>query len=205
MKTKKIIPLLALFILMLFLQGSCKKETDRCPTYKLPPATQTGANTFGCLVNDVVFVPRFGGLFAPKPIKFLYNEQTGELRFWIIFSANERDYQCGFPETDLDFSASEVFSTGKVEHGQYRAFVDYFPIQFDRGESYGYRNTLPNLNAKLEITKLDTVENIISGVFEFEASQDFPVINPEKILYVTEGRFDFRYNQDGSVVEGYSN
>jgi hypothetical protein len=133
MKTKTI---LLLLVSLLFLQGSCKKETDRCPTYKLPPATQTGANTFGCLVNDVVFVPKLGGLFAPKPKAFSYNEETGMLYFFMIFSADERDYQCGFPEVTFKMEVYEVFSTGEVEYGQYWAKIDYYPVKYDRGESY---------------------------------------------------------------------
>jgi len=34
----------------------------------LPPATQTGANTLGCLVNGKVFVPKgHGGTGRPNP------------------------------------------------------------------------------------------------------------------------------------------
>ena len=36
---------------------SCKKDAPQDELSKLPPATQTGANTFGCLVNGKAFVP----------------------------------------------------------------------------------------------------------------------------------------------------
>jgi hypothetical protein len=71
--------------------------------------------------------------------------------------------------------------------------------------STSYNTTLSNLAANLTVIKLDTIENLITGTFWFESSQRFPEVNSEKKLYVTEGRFDFRYNQDGSLVEGYSN
>ncbi len=35
------------------ISASCKKEKTGADG--LPPATQTGANTFGCLVNGVLF------------------------------------------------------------------------------------------------------------------------------------------------------
>ena len=44
--------------------SSCNKNeippTDNPP--QLPPETQTGANTFGCLVNGKVWLPKGGGL-----------------------------------------------------------------------------------------------------------------------------------------------
>ena len=36
--------------------SQCKKN-DPTPLAQLPPATQTGANTFGCLVNGQVWLP----------------------------------------------------------------------------------------------------------------------------------------------------
>src|SRR5690606_4428843 len=53
-----------LLLSSLFLFACCKSD-DNMPTpdpnipevEKLPPATQTGANTVGCLVNDMAFLP----------------------------------------------------------------------------------------------------------------------------------------------------
>ena len=42
---------------------SCSKKDDPIPPEplsKLPPETQTGANTFGCAINNQVFYPRNG-------------------------------------------------------------------------------------------------------------------------------------------------
>ncbi len=200
MKTKTF--LLLLFPLLLLL---CSCEREDCPTYKLPPATQTGANTFGCLINDVVFVPRMGGLFSSKPKSFSYNEKTGELYVYMIFYADDRDYMCGYPDITFKMEAYEVYTTGEVPHGDYWAKIDYNPEKNGRGESYSYNSTLSNLAANFSVTKLDTIENLITGTFWFESSQRFPEVNSEKKLYVTEGRFDFLYNQDGSLVDGYHN
>jgi hypothetical protein len=78
-------------------------------------------------------------------------------------------------------------------------------VQYEPRKSYRYNNNLPNLSAKLEITKLNKAENIISGIFWFETYRAITDYDPNDKLYVTEGRFDFTYNQDGSLVEGYSN
>jgi len=53
------------YILLLFLPAllslsCCKKDDDQPvdPVNQLPPATQTGANTAGCLVNGEPFTPK---------------------------------------------------------------------------------------------------------------------------------------------------
>ena len=52
--------------LMLLCAAGCKK--DKASEDQLPPATQTGANTFGCLVNGKVFVPKgYDGTGRPNP------------------------------------------------------------------------------------------------------------------------------------------
>jgi hypothetical protein len=51
---KQLLLLITSFIL---LSSSCQKEKLKNPTDELPPETQTGANTFGCLVNGQVFKP----------------------------------------------------------------------------------------------------------------------------------------------------
>ena len=57
--------LLIVFTFLLLIASSCKKESNKD---KLPPATQTGENTFGCLVNGKVFVPKgYDGTGRPNP------------------------------------------------------------------------------------------------------------------------------------------
>lgn len=48
--------LLSLSVLLLT-SAKCRKDKNNNPIDQLPPETQTGANTFGCLVNGEVFKP----------------------------------------------------------------------------------------------------------------------------------------------------
>lgn len=48
--------LLYCFLLNLFLFGSCQQDDQ----HDLPPITQTGENTFGCIINGKVMTPRDG-------------------------------------------------------------------------------------------------------------------------------------------------
>lgn len=50
----KIIYICLLFVI---LNTQCKKSSNATDVPGLPPATQIGANTFGCLINGVVFKP----------------------------------------------------------------------------------------------------------------------------------------------------
>ena len=60
-----------LVMITFFLWGlnGCSKDNSapEDPLAKLPPETQTGANTFGCIINGQVFYPRDGtsSLFNP--------------------------------------------------------------------------------------------------------------------------------------------
>jgi hypothetical protein len=54
-----------LFLFATVLTLSCCSKDDNKPTNpidKLPPATQTGANTAGCLVNGKAFLPKGTGI-----------------------------------------------------------------------------------------------------------------------------------------------
>jgi hypothetical protein len=49
---------LTLFVLALcFTLSGMQCEKVKFKTYKLPPATQNGSQTFGCLIDGEVFVP----------------------------------------------------------------------------------------------------------------------------------------------------
>jgi len=52
--------ILLLTISFFLLSSSCKKNKPTNPVDQLPPETQTGANTFGCLINGEVFKPGGG-------------------------------------------------------------------------------------------------------------------------------------------------
>ncbi len=61
MRNKKLWPLCAA-VLLTFSFAQCKKHhpPPKTELEKLPPITQTGANTFGCLLNGVAFTPGGG-------------------------------------------------------------------------------------------------------------------------------------------------
>lgn len=204
MKTKHYI-LIAFAAFLLFFQGSCGKDYG-CPTYKLPSATQTGENTIGCLIDDVVMVPLGGGIWSPYTKQFRYNEETGEMWYKIRFTADEKDYECGYTRRTMIFSADSIFSEGEVDAYNFSSTVDITSEYQGNLKTYRYRSTMTGISGILEITTLDKTNNIISGVFEFEAyrgtTDDY---NPDDKINITKGRFDFNYCPDGGTIEGYTN
>ena len=160
----------------LFLSFSCEKQ-DTKPTDKLPPATMTGANTFGCLVNGEVWRPYIEGNMWQNKILAKYD------RGWVgcdqLFVGATRSYNNNediFQEITLNVWCPELGDNNiDVNKG---IFVDL------RGCG-DYRLDTLSLQI-LTITKLDTINNIASGTFQFTAIHD----ECQDTLRITEGRFD---------------
>tara|TARA_R110001583_G_scaffold185065_1_gene344966 strand:- start:405 stop:767 length:363 start_codon:yes stop_codon:yes gene_type:complete len=72
--------LLLLFTALIILNG-CSNDDDNA---SLPPETQTGANTVGCLVNGKVFLPHAEGL--NPSVNCFYQFVDGEFFFTLRFS-----------------------------------------------------------------------------------------------------------------------
>jgi len=178
MKKKVIILLLSFF--------SCKKST---PSVTLPPITETGANTFGCNVNGQVWVPYFrcfnGGNELIYNIQPIYNTST----LPIFISINAGNYANG--ETFFIFQqnssySDHIYGTGNI--------VDSLLIHFiASGTEYTNYQINPGQNSPryLQISKLDTVNKILSGTFAFTLYGVIGINTLDSVV-VTEGRFDLQ-------------
>lgn len=159
------------FIIIILCMGllcgtSCEKDKDKVWT-ELPPETQTGANTIGCLVD--------GQLWA-----------TGKLQGSFKFPAMRALYIDYGDYVHLDFYA--YGKTGGmgffVINPQLGANKTRFSSRFDL---YPGCNVSIDEIAGLYITKMDLDKGIISGRFAF----DVPCKeDADKVLHITEGRFD---------------
>lgn len=176
--------LFSIYILILLLGCSACKEGLLSPKEELPPATQEGKNTFGCLVNGEVWLPK-GGITINKltyDYNPTYNKNYFQVRAKRYFVDNGKDVS-----QTLSITIEEEF----VETIAYKLE--------DPSSSRGrYANleipcvleTAPGQPGILAITKLDTVNHIIAGTFEFTVwTEDCDTIK------VTDGRFDIKYQQ----------
>jgi len=176
---------LILLLFTTFTLSCCNKDDDNKPKTeleKLPPATQTGAQTFGCLIDGVAFVPPKFGQNAPNAFYQLVN---GAYTLGINASTGGGSQMKSINIGCLDMPLLSVnnFFLKEFEMGNY--FGEYRKaagFEFD-GSSF---TTNPG---NLVITRFDASNFIISGTFSFKAKD----IYTGEIVEITNGRFDMQY------------
>ena len=181
--------ILILFILAFF--SSCKKHTV-VPVNQLsllPPATQTGARTFGCLVNGKAFVPQNRNLLEGPDLQCNYIYTSGGYYLTVGSSNTNSDGSIIgiILQTDsLKVVEGEVlpltkYATAGLAYGSYSIFAT---------PSIPYYRTNQQQTGQLNVTHLDTVKQIVSGTFYFTA-----VNNLSDTVKITDGRFDMPYTR----------
>lgn len=171
-----------LFFFMLTL-NNCEKND---PKEQLPPITQTGENTFGCLID--------GTLFVPKGWKIsIYGYD-----FPVSYLGSIDDSYDGITVRDFESSDSKRMDI-KLYHLEQNG-TGTFTI--NKSNCLGVHYTYPSINIRcryngawycsienggtLTITRYDN--SIVSGTFSCT------VVNrddPTDRIEITEGRFDF--------------
>lgn len=184
--------ILILLLPLLLILTNCKKDDDHVkdPVELLPPATQTGANTVGCLVNGEAFLPKGGGLSGNKNCfyQFVDGGYHFGLSFRIIVNNDTQSVSL--------FTRDKVIEEGQTYILDANRFVDtigrgagYSHFNYDAGiENYYFTTTA--VTGEMTITKLDFENNIVSGTFWFDAIND----NGD-IVEIREGRFDMKFTQ----------
>lgn len=170
---------LVLGLVCLVAFSQCQK-TNADP--QLPPETTTGANTFGCKIDGKVFLPRdkMGkpGLFVEYP--YLGPGRGGGYYLNI---------------TAFDWQTASVDG---VQLGTDSLLVE-------QGKTYQFKTSLGNAQAltllssrylkldqdpgELTVTRFDPTQHIISGRFDFVATDQ----TTGKQVRVTDGRFDVNF------------
>lgn len=173
--------LFLVFTFLLIIASSCKKDANKD---KLPPATQTGENTFGCLVNGKVYIPKgYDGTGRPNPhVQYDY-----DLNGQPFLSIETHQYNNNNSVAGIDLSFFNVVRTG------------YYPMPYEFKFSLGSIEILAdcgisNLDSSVQrwgggvITKLDIANSIISGTFDCKFKR------PQcDTVYITDGRFDIKF------------
>lgn len=169
-------------IFSLVLLVSCKKEVTELPT-----ATQTGANTFGAKINGVFWAPQG---FGPLPANDILEARMAGRDITI----NARNFSSSPNETEFQLTIFNVTAPG--------TYLLNTNVAHPFGAaSYGYyvkRNFTPanewltssTYTGRVVITRIDEVNMIVSGTFEFNAGS----IYNSDVINVTEGRFDVKIN-----------
>ena len=164
------------FLVLLILLSSCKNDDDSNtptnPIDQLPPATQTGENTFGCLINGEPF-----SITNSSQIGAVY--QGGLLQFSATFEQGSSDESVAFNLIN-PLNENQVY---EFDNNSYRA--GYSLLSDGLICIYEFDDTL---EGNMIFTNIDTVNFVISGTFEFSTVND----DCENIN-ITNGRFDLQY------------
>lgn len=177
---KKIILIFAV-ILTFF---GCEKNDDNNKE-TLPPATQTGANTAGCLVDGEILIPKGNG----NTFQCFYQFVDGEYYFSISFrdkSSNiSRSCNIISRKSEIEQGYTYILNIGNGED------IEGYGGEYNYGitEPFSYDTTLLS-TGELTITKLDFTNNIVSGTFWFDA-----VNSLGEVKKIREGRFDAQFTQ----------
>ena len=174
--------LLLLLTSFLFLAAACTKADDDSPINpvdQLPPATQGGLNTFGCLVNEVPFINdpnRFGDVNLESSYSSINDRISIVARMDVNTTEVSRQsirllirpYTVGSADTDsISFTLITYPNTGSR--------IEELPT---------------GLNNSLSVTYFSFSERIISGQFNYN------IISADKLdtIKITNGRFDVTFN-----------
>lgn len=186
MKTYK--ALLCLVFATALIAASCKKNKvldTRTELEKLPPITQTGANTFGCLVDGQAWLPN-----GSKP-------QTGGPNIVVdvdptfqsgLFRIDGLKYQDG-PGNFISINTFNCTNSGNYD------FSSSLSVQYFKrisNQMCEISTTIANTYkiGSMTISKYDAIARIFSGTFEFK------LYNAQSLcgdtIRITNGRFDVK-------------
>ncbi|WP_306013148.1 MULTISPECIES: DUF6252 family protein [unclassified Allomuricauda] len=168
--------LIALYVLTL--SGCSKEEAPKDPVDSLPPITQTGENTFACLINGKPF-------FSSSGRRASYVAADGAYTLSISGWRND------------DIGLRSILLAGlDIEEG---VQPGTYPLKSEKSGNYDATylidggitlkvSTTDNAPGLLTITRFDLEEFIVSGTFEFSVKDD-----EGNTLNFTDGRFDLKF------------
>jgi len=167
--------LLTLLLILLLTQcDRCKEEVKPIAEIdKLPPATQSGKFTFGCLINGKAFVQKNSGvmnaIYQRGFIQIASGQEIGEISEGVSLVINLP--QVNTPYTLPNFAESRA---------RYRKRYTSGPYCY-----YDYNNTQ---SGSILLTRLDRQKFIVSGTFAFTTA-----VAGCDTIRITDGRFDMQY------------
>jgi Family of unknown function (DUF6252) len=169
---------LLLYSALLLLTQCSKCKDNPEPVDQLPPATQEGRNTFGCLLNGQAWTPRGNEGFSNFTVDYDPTHAQGTLSVAAtrIRSATNDHQTLGLFSDSIRTPGTYVLQT-RGRHGA---------GMVDLRTGCQYYSTDPiYCRGRLTITRLDQQAGIVSGTFAFVLAK--PGCDTVR---VTEGRFD---------------
>jgi len=173
------IKLLLLLASLSCLSLHCKKEEPQKEEDKLPPLTTEGKQTFGCLMNGKAWPDRYDIDFGSSG----YANGVFELYF-----------RTQYPNSTAIYEEISIYVDHKI-FGPGHYIVPYSHNLMETNIYVSYHKTgytsygTPDGYADITIVKLDTLNHVMSGTFDFLLYSATNIVP----MQVTKGRFDFKY------------
>ncbi len=167
-----------LLLLLPILLGCCRKDDPQPAIEQLPPATTTGANTFGCLVNGEVWKVTSTSTFGNR----LVADWTVSDNLSILLSQDMRTSSRSIVFSLPDTSTTIASLTARPY--LLSSVLGRCNARLDKAGAYYEQRHL--VRGQLTLTRLDRTARICSGTF------DFVMANGTDTIRVTDGRFDIR-------------
>ncbi|WP_289023770.1 hypothetical protein [uncultured Salegentibacter sp.] len=171
-------------LILLIFCASCDKNDDQPqnPIDQLPPATQTGEQTFGCLIDGVPFIPDNFGFGRPSAF-YQFSNDT----YTLNISASNRNE--GYLKS-ISIGAIKIENEiGERLYDLVEEEENKFYGQYNIGGGTIYSGISSGENSgKLEVTNFDPDNFILSGTFEFTVLDE-----KGSEIEITDGRFDIKY------------
>ena len=167
-----------IFILLItaFMISSCSKNEI---STTLPAATQTGAGTFGCLVNGVPYVDNSGFFNC-------YYQLVGGEYYFGIGSDKE---QAGLSQIIIGSNKRTIITNTSIGLNENNDMEFYAEIKLQNVAGDFVTTNLED--GTIIFTRYDTNLNIVSAIFEFTIK----IPTTGEIIKITQGRFDAKFTQ----------
>ena len=160
-------------IITTFTLCCCNKDDNNSqnPVAQLPPATQTGKNTFGCLINEEPFIvkntSKQTAIYQGSVLQIGGSIDNSNIDVNIIIRISE----------NISINTSYNLTNTPLNQSLF--------INNKNGCYYDYINTS---SGTVTITNFDQTNFIISGTFSFST-----VTDECEFINITNGRFDLQY------------
>lgn len=184
--------ILASLIFISITTSECKKHKPGNPVDQLPPETQIGANTFGCLIDGKVFLPKGRGGVNPiltSYCQYIFTDYSKGYFFQVSandFSNPNQTYSVTINTDSIPVSVGTRILTSPTIKGEASGRYLYIDPNF---QLHDYRTSTP-YQGELIIKKFDEINQIASGTFWFNA-----VNATGDTVHVTDGRFDMQFTK----------
>lgn len=172
--------LISFFCLFTCYLQSCDLFESVSKKEELPPITQEGKDTFGCLVNGELWLPKGNNGTPNLNLSYdpSFNKGTFDLRGYRYLNSQDSQYIILFSDS---LASTGIYPLQMGTH-QVISFRDASRCFYSGNDTSVFRE------GALNISRFDLQNQIISGTFEF--TMYMPGCDTIK---VTEGRFDIKF------------